>query len=77
MSLYCLTLTEALRAANRIQRPGILELTKVSYNNVNMLDAIPSKPTMANYVVIGGSGYLGTYALKRPPKYIAYSVESL
>lgn len=36
-----------------------VELAKVSYN-VNMLDAIPSKPTMANYVVIGGSGYLGT-----------------
>lgn len=36
------------------------ELTKVSYDDIDMLKAIPSQPTFENYVVIGGSGYLGT-----------------
>lgn len=36
------------------------ELDQVSYDDIDMLKAIPSQSTQENYVVIGGSGYLGT-----------------
>lgn len=36
------------------------DLDKVSYDDIDMLSAIPSQSTQENYVVIGGSGYLGT-----------------
>lgn len=36
------------------------ELADVSYHDIDMLKAIPSRPTHKNYAVIGGSGYLGT-----------------
>lgn len=36
------------------------ELADVSYNDIDMLKAIPSRPTRENYAVVGGSGYLGT-----------------
>ena len=36
------------------------ELDQVSYDDIDILKTIPSQPTQENYVVIGGSGYLGT-----------------
>jgi hypothetical protein len=38
------------------------DLCKVSYADVDMLNAIPREPTHAGYVVIGGSGFVGRYA---------------
>lgn len=37
------------------------ELSNVSYEDIDMLKAIPAEPTHHNYVIVGGSGYLGTY----------------
>jgi hypothetical protein len=34
-------------------------LRKVSYADLDMLNAIPREPTQAGYVVIGGSGFVG------------------
>lgn len=36
------------------------ELDQVSYDDIDILKTIPSQSTQKNYVVIGGSGYLGT-----------------
>ncbi|KAL0960681.1 hypothetical protein HGRIS_005709 [Hohenbuehelia grisea] len=40
------------------------ELDNVSYSHINMLNGIPTKPTMRGYVVVGGSGYVGKYIVK-------------
>ncbi|KIM80972.1 hypothetical protein PILCRDRAFT_9013 [Piloderma croceum F 1598] len=40
----------------------VLSDAQVSYNDIHMLNAIPPQPTLENYVVIGGSGFLGTYS---------------
>ncbi|KAI0250751.1 hypothetical protein BJV78DRAFT_1127403 [Lactifluus subvellereus] len=37
------------------------DLRKVSYADVDMFNAIPREPTHAGYVVIGGSGFVGSY----------------
>lgn len=70
--LYLVLLSRRLRGPQMGSgSPRVLsdaELAKVSYDNINMVDAIPSEPTMSNYVVIGGSGYLGTYAFKHIAK---------
>lgn len=36
------------------------ELDNVSYDGIDMLEAIPNKPTHEGYVVVGGSGFLGS-----------------
>jgi hypothetical protein len=61
--LFLILLSRRLRdphpAAN--PQPVLLDvqLAEVSYNDIDMLKAIPSQPTLENYVVIGGSGFLG------------------
>ncbi len=35
------------------------DLDRVSYANIDMLNAIPREPTHAGYVVVGGSGFVG------------------
>jgi hypothetical protein len=35
------------------------DLDRVSYVDIDMLNAIPREPTHAGYVVIGGSGFVG------------------
>lgn len=59
-----------LQLSNRLQGPHPLaspesltndELDKVSYEDINMLKAIPREPTHIGYAVIGGSGFVGTY----------------
>ena len=35
------------------------DLDRVSYADIDMLNAIPREPTHAGYVVIGGSGFVG------------------
>ncbi|KAF7978498.1 hypothetical protein HWV62_45649 [Athelia sp. TMB] len=40
------------------------ELSKVSYEGIDMLKAIPSQPTHKNYVIVGGSGWLGRFIIK-------------
>ena len=39
------------------------DLDRVSYVDIDMLNAIPREPTHAGYVVIGGSGFVGRCAL--------------
>ncbi|KAH9065359.1 NAD-P-binding protein [Lactarius vividus] len=39
-------------------------LDRVSYANINMLNAIPREPTYAGYVVVGGSGFVGSYIVR-------------
>ena len=41
------------------------DLDSVSYADIDMLNAIPREPTHAGYVVVGGSGFVGRYALRR------------
>jgi hypothetical protein len=36
------------------------ELDAATYNDIDMLKAIPPEPTGLGYVVIGGSGFLGS-----------------
>ncbi|KAH9049858.1 NAD-P-binding protein [Lactarius hengduanensis] len=40
------------------------DLDSVSYANVDMLNAIPREPTHAGYVVVGGSGFVGSYIVR-------------
>jgi hypothetical protein len=40
------------------------DLDRVSYTDIDMLNAIPREPTHAGYVVIGGSGFVGRCALR-------------
>jgi hypothetical protein len=35
------------------------DLDRVSYADIDMLNAIPREPTHAGYIVIGGSGFVG------------------
>jgi hypothetical protein len=61
---FLVLLSSRLRGTHPAARPqSVLSdeaLAKVSYDDIDMLKAIPSSPTLDNYVVIGGSGYLGT-----------------
>jgi hypothetical protein len=41
------------------------DLNSVSYADIDMLNAIPREPTHAGYVIIGDSGFVGRYALRR------------
>ncbi|KZV62448.1 NAD(P)-binding protein [Peniophora sp. CONT] len=60
--------------AERLSRPHALrpppasltteELDAVSYESIDMLNAIPREATHKGYAVIGGSGYVGTYIVK-------------
>jgi hypothetical protein len=40
------------------------DLDRVSYADIDMLNAIPHEPTHAGYVIIGGSGFVGRCALR-------------
>lgn len=40
------------------------DLDGVSYANIDMLDAIPREATQAGYVVVGGSGFVGSYIVR-------------
>ncbi|KAI0304366.1 hypothetical protein B0F90DRAFT_1809207 [Multifurca ochricompacta] len=40
------------------------DLASVSYTDIDMLDAIPRNPTHEGYVVIGGSGFVGSYIVR-------------
>ena len=40
------------------------DLDRVSYADIDMLNAIPREPTHAGYVIIGGSGFVGRCALR-------------
>ncbi|KAI0050382.1 NAD(P)-binding protein [Auriscalpium vulgare] len=40
------------------------ELDAVSYEDIDMLNAIPREPTHAGYAVIGGSGFVGSYIVR-------------
>ena len=61
---YLILLSRRLRGPHPAANPQPVlsdaQLAKISYNDIDMLKAIPSRPTLENYVVIGGSGYLGT-----------------
>jgi hypothetical protein len=37
------------------------ELDAVSYSDIDMLKAIPNKPTHEGYAIVGGSGFVGKY----------------
>ena len=41
------------------------DLDSISYADIDMLNSIPREPTHAGYVVVGGSGFVGRYALRR------------
>src|ERR1700761_3113498 len=45
--------------AKKRKAPTPEELNKVSYKDINMLDSIPSEATNKQYVVVGGSGFVG------------------
>lgn len=63
--LYLVLLAKRLTSNHPEARPRTPlsndELSNVSYEDIDMLKAIPAKPTHQNYVIVGGSGYLGTY----------------
>jgi len=63
ISLFLFLLSRRLRGPHPAANPQPVlspaQLAEVSYNDINMLNAIPSQPTLENYVVIGGSGFLG------------------
>ncbi|KAN0125495.1 hypothetical protein V8E53_015465 [Lactarius tabidus] len=40
------------------------DLDRVSYADIDMLNAIPHEPTHAGYVIIGGSGFVGSYIVR-------------
>ncbi len=40
------------------------DLDRISYANIDMLNAIPREPTHAGYVVVGGSGFVGRCAFR-------------
>ena len=50
------------RAAHMNSNYNEDDLDRVSYADIDMLNAIPRKPTHAGYVVIGGSGFVGRCA---------------
>jgi hypothetical protein len=61
--LFLILLSRRLRDSHPAANPQPVlldvQLAEVSYNDIDMLKAIPSQPTLENYVVIGGSGFLG------------------
>jgi hypothetical protein len=61
--LFLILLSRRLRGPHPAANPQPVltdvQLGEVSYNDIDMLNAIPSHPTLENYVVIGGSGFLG------------------
>jgi len=70
--LYLALLSRRLHGPHPASNPQSVfsdeELANVAYDDIDMLNAIPSKPTLANYVIVGGSGYLGTYVFKQRPR---------
>ncbi|KIM89269.1 hypothetical protein PILCRDRAFT_218982 [Piloderma croceum F 1598] len=66
--LFLILLSRRLRAAHPAANPqpvlSDVQLGEVSYHDIDMLKAIPSQPTLENYVVIGGSGFLGMYIVR-------------
>ncbi|KAG5638164.1 hypothetical protein H0H81_001460 [Sphagnurus paluster] len=49
----------------RSKPPYTLEsLEQTTYDDIDMLKSIPTNPTSLGYVVIGGSGFLGTYIVR-------------
>lgn len=61
---YLVLLSRRLRSNHSAANPQSAlsddELSKVSYDDIDMLAAIPAQPTLQNYALVGGSGYLGT-----------------
>jgi hypothetical protein len=61
---FLILLSRKLRGPHPLANPEPVlsdaQLAEVSYNDIDMLKAIPPLPTLENYVVIGGSGFLGT-----------------
>ena len=60
-------LAERLRGPHPLRPPpaslSTEELDAVSYDSIDMLNAIPREATHKGYAVIGGSGYVGTCVL--------------
>lgn len=57
-------LSGRLRGPHPAAKPQVplsrAQLSKISYEDVDMLKGIPHQATHAGYAIIGGSGFLGT-----------------
>ena len=64
LATFCYFLRERLLNPHPSAKPrniSIADLNKISYHEIDMLNAIPRNPTNEGYAVIGGSGFLGQY----------------
>lgn len=65
--VYLYKLSNRIRGPHTFTRPNTPlsrdQLAQVVYKNIDLLNAIPTRPTSSGYAVVGGSGFLGTYVL--------------
>jgi hypothetical protein len=70
LALLCYRLRARLLTPHPKANPyriSTAELENVSYDSIDMLNAIPRKPTNMGYAIIGGSGFVGRCVTRRWP----------